>query len=78
MLSGPEMVKNLLAWGEHRDDKHKTIEVHCMLDTGMTRIGFQYQSCLDTIRELVKQDDDGVTFVGLCTHMAELSVFIRA
>ena len=72
MLSGPAMLKSLLDWGEKRDDKHKVIEVHCMLDTGMTRIGFKVDDCMDVIHELVKENN-GLEFVGLCTHMAEFS-----
>ena len=76
MLSGPEMVKDLLDWGENRNDKHKKIEIHCMLDTGMTRIGFQVNDCMETIYELAKENN-GLKFVGLCTHMAEFSQYLK-
>merc|ERR1712087_216274 len=41
MLSGPEALENFLSWAKMRGDKEKTIDVQCMVDTGMTRIGFQ-------------------------------------
>ena len=70
MLSGPESLQLLLQWARARKDK-KQIDVQCMVDTGMTRIGFQVDACVDTIAELVSGDDHGLHFAGLCTHMAD-------
>ena len=70
MASGIEMINALISWSKHKQGKNpNVINVHCMMDTGMSRIGFEVDGCLSSIKSIHKEL--GLKFVGLCTHFAD-------
>jgi len=69
MLSSPEATESLIAWCKAHDNR--SVDVHLMVDTGMSRIGFQLEDCLDRIVDIYQNGQEyGLKFVGLCTHFA--------
>ena len=69
MLSGKEMTKQLINWNLSRKNKDKIINIHCMFDTGMSRIGYKINDDLKLIQNLYNGIYDGIKLIGLCTHM---------
>eukprot|EP01083_Nonionella_stella_P103418 295280_1 len=76
MLSGPHMAESLINWCKNKrteeDKRSNVIDIQCMMDTGMTRIGFQVDECLEAIKTIHANGADlGLKFTGLCTHFAD-------
>eukprot|EP01083_Nonionella_stella_P008127 23468_1 len=76
MLSGPNMAESLVNWCKNKrteeDKRNNIIDLQFMMDTGMTRIGFQVDECVQAIKTIHANGSDlGLKFTGLCTHFAD-------
>jgi len=69
MIPSSWVAEQLITWSE---TTHMTIDVHFMIDTGMNRIGLEYQEAYDIISKIV-QKTSTVKFVGLCTHLNDVT-----
>ena len=74
MLSGPKSLENLQRWAQDELAADQHIKVHCMVDTGMTRIGFGVDEVMDSMRALSQAADQNTSRLrleGMCTHFAD-------
>jgi len=69
MIPSEWVAKELIKWNE---TTHLTVDVHFMIDTGMNRIGLEYQEAYSIISEIVHQTSS-VKFIGLCTHLNDVT-----
>lgn len=70
MLSGPKSLDSLQRWTRDNLGADEHLKVHCMVDTGMTRIGFRVDEALHGLRAL-SQNAGRLHLEGVCTHFAD-------